>query len=443
MIDTNLDRELRGLFDEVAKQQQSIYEQAVTNRPAPFSRYKTQIQAQAQPASLPQSSTSSPKVEGPPGAGWWIACALATVFGLSAIMPDKEKSKTPSQPTPASVKQDNASAVNKFGGVGIKISIKNSFLKIDSVLPDMPAQQAGIRAGDILVLIDNRFLIRKMSLKEILEKLKGPVGSSVNLSVKRKGVPDLVEFAINRAEIIVPASSRRRPSISRERLVRVPRSSDRMFMSMESFGDDQLRSALSIDELRKPDRFSAGDLYLPIFQRDRAPRGRDVRNLHRLFNYGYCGTTEYYSSVNNRRIANIINACTQNYGAHFSVTSSNNISPDFLNFMYRYSSPKEYILFAIRDGRASSGDIQKIQSALNRVGISVGRADGVWGSRTANGLINFLQSQKDVFLDVSKGYLRKLKQHITDENREFITGLALSRARIGNPQLKKSEFILK
>ncbi len=358
--------------------------------------------------------------------GRWIVGGLVVAFGVAAAASLFGEGEPDHSTTP----------------IGATFSIQNSFLKIESVLPNLSAQKAGVRAGDVLVLVDNKFPVERMSLYETIKRLQGPSGSSVRLSVRRKGFPDLLEFNLKRSEIATLISTKKEPPISIGRSVRVPFMLDSRFKKREVYVDNKLRNNWSIGGLRKLSGSSITKLHLPIFQRDTAPSGRDARHVQRVFNYGYCGKRKPVSSLRGWKIANMINVCTQSNGAHFSATATNNIHSNVLDFMYYNSSSKDYILFAIRDGRASHDDVVKMQKALNREGFSI-QDDGLWRPETTNGLVTFLKLHTNVFLDVSEGYLSKLKGHITDENRGFITKLALSRARIDSPQLKEQNFVLR
>lgn len=228
------------------------------------------------------------------------------------------------------------------------------------------------------------------------------------------------------------------------RFVRTPDHRDEMYEALEWNGDNELRSDFLFDGLRIFDRFSFDHIAGPIFLKDYppAPSTRDTRDLRRIFNYGYCGTTDYITSMSNQNIARALNTCAQSYNVHFLGSEAIQIHPSILDFMYKYSSPRDYLLFAIMDGIPDRHAITKIQSALNKGGYNVGSTDGSWGSATTKGLVDFIRAQDSVFIDVSEAYLDLLKANLNNENYDVIYELALSRARSSEPKLKRQDFVL-
>jgi len=92
----------------------------------------------------------------------------------------------------------------KFGGVGITISLRDNVLTVISPLSGTPAFRLGIRAGDKIRKIDGKDT-KGLSLDDAVSKLRGKIGTDVTVSIEREGVPDLMDFTITRAEIIVHA----------------------------------------------------------------------------------------------------------------------------------------------------------------------------------------------------------------------------------------------
>src|SRR6185503_15735299 len=71
-----------------------------------------------------------------------------------------------------------------------------------SVLPDTPAQQAGVQAGDLLQEVNEQSLA-KLTVDEVVQKIRGDVGTTVKLTVTRNG--ELKYFTLTRAEITSPS----------------------------------------------------------------------------------------------------------------------------------------------------------------------------------------------------------------------------------------------
>ena len=92
----------------------------------------------------------------------------------------------------------------KFGGVGITISLRDNILTVISPLSGTPAFKLGIRAGDRIRKIDGKET-KGMSLDDAVNKLRGKIGTDVTVAIEREGVPDLMDYIITRAEIIVHA----------------------------------------------------------------------------------------------------------------------------------------------------------------------------------------------------------------------------------------------
>lgn len=90
----------------------------------------------------------------------------------------------------------------EFGGLGIEITIKDGLLVVVAPMEDSPAEKAGVRAGDSIVKIDGKFA-KQFSLVDAVKKLRGPKGSTVSLSLHRKGVSDLIEVKLIRDVIQV------------------------------------------------------------------------------------------------------------------------------------------------------------------------------------------------------------------------------------------------
>ena len=90
----------------------------------------------------------------------------------------------------------------EFGGLGIEIGMESGVVKVISPIDDTPAANAGIKAGDYIVRINNE-QVQGKSLTEAVELMRGPVGSSIKLTIRRKNEKKALEFKITRAVIEV------------------------------------------------------------------------------------------------------------------------------------------------------------------------------------------------------------------------------------------------
>jgi len=94
----------------------------------------------------------------------------------------------------------------EFGGLGIEVGMEVGVVKVITPIDDTPASRAGIKAGDYIVRIDGE-QVQGKSLMEAVDLMRGPVGSSTKLTVRRKGVKKAIEFEIVRAVIEVKSVS--------------------------------------------------------------------------------------------------------------------------------------------------------------------------------------------------------------------------------------------
>ena len=85
----------------------------------------------------------------------------------------------------------------EFGGLGIEIGMESGVVKVISPIDDTPAEKAGIKAGDYIVKIGNE-QVQGKSLMEAVKLMRGPVGTSIELTIRRKNVKKPLEFKITR-----------------------------------------------------------------------------------------------------------------------------------------------------------------------------------------------------------------------------------------------------
>ena len=98
----------------------------------------------------------------------------------------------------------NESLEGEFDGIGIVFNAMTDTITVLSVIPQGPSDKAGVRAGDRVMLIDNREVAGKGIAQDSMVKLmRGPRDSKVKLSVKRASLDELVDITITRAAIEV------------------------------------------------------------------------------------------------------------------------------------------------------------------------------------------------------------------------------------------------
>jgi len=102
--------------------------------------------------------------------------------------------------TPDLYKELQMDTQGRFGGLGIEITIKGGVLTVVSPIEDTPAFKAGIKPGDMIFKIEDEFT-KDMTLIEAVKRMRGPKGTKITISIKREGVPELIDFTLMRDTI--------------------------------------------------------------------------------------------------------------------------------------------------------------------------------------------------------------------------------------------------
>ena len=102
--------------------------------------------------------------------------------------------------TPESFKGMQTETSGKFGGLGIEVGMESGVVKVISPIDNTPAAKAGLKAGDYIVKIDG-VQVQGKSLMDAVDLMRGLVGSSIEITVRRRGVKKALIFNITR-EII-------------------------------------------------------------------------------------------------------------------------------------------------------------------------------------------------------------------------------------------------
>ena len=82
-----------------------------------------------------------------------------------------------------------------FGGLGIEVTQQDGFVKVVSPMDDTPAFKAGVLAGDFITFVDDKPMLG-LTLSEAVDIMRGPVGSSVKLTIVREGLEDPIEVLV-------------------------------------------------------------------------------------------------------------------------------------------------------------------------------------------------------------------------------------------------------
>jgi carboxyl-terminal processing protease len=104
--------------------------------------------------------------------------------------------------SPELFKEMQTDTRGEFGGLGIEIGMESGVVKVISPIDDTPAAEAGIKSGDYIVKIGNE-QVQGKSLMEAVKLMRGPVGTSIDLTIRRKKVKKPIEFKITRKVIEV------------------------------------------------------------------------------------------------------------------------------------------------------------------------------------------------------------------------------------------------
>jgi carboxyl-terminal processing protease len=104
--------------------------------------------------------------------------------------------------TPDLYKELQMDTQGRFGGLGIEITIKNGVLTVVSPIEDTPAFKAGVKPGDMIFKIEDEFT-KDMTLVDAVKKMRGPKGTKIKISIKREGIPELIDFTMVRDTIRV------------------------------------------------------------------------------------------------------------------------------------------------------------------------------------------------------------------------------------------------
>ena len=102
--------------------------------------------------------------------------------------------------TPESFEGMQTETSGEFGGLGIEVGMEAGVIKVISPIDNTPASKAGLKAGDYIVKINNA-QVQGKSLMEAVELMRGPIGSNIEITVRRRGVKKALNFNITR-EII-------------------------------------------------------------------------------------------------------------------------------------------------------------------------------------------------------------------------------------------------
>ena len=193
--------------------------------------------------------------------------------------------------SPELFKEMQTDTSGQFGGLGIEIGMEAGVVKVISPIDDTPAAEAGIKAGDYIVKIDKE-QVQGKSLMEAVKLMRGPVGSSIELTVRRKNIKKPLKFIITRK--IIEVKSVNSEIISKEknlgyiRLKSFNENSDKQFLkSLKKFEKNLKIKGYVIDLRNNPGGLLTKAINITDFFLDDgeivSTKGRDVSETRKFF----------------------------------------------------------------------------------------------------------------------------------------------------------------
>jgi carboxyl-terminal processing protease len=104
--------------------------------------------------------------------------------------------------SPKEVQDEQADAKGEFGGLGLDVTMEDGIVKVIAPMDNMPAERAGVLAGDTIAAIDGKSL-KGLGMDAAVDRMRGPIGSPITLTISRKGVAKPITVKITRDVIRV------------------------------------------------------------------------------------------------------------------------------------------------------------------------------------------------------------------------------------------------
>jgi carboxyl-terminal processing protease len=147
--------------------------------------------------------------------------------------------------TPEMFKEMQVETKGEFGGVGIQIGVKENRLAVIAPIEGTPAYRAGIKPGDFIIKVNDE-PTKDLTLMDAVQKMRGPKGSKINLTIQREGTPDPLQFMLIRDTIkIESVKSKVLDNIGYVRLTQFQESTGRdLGKVLKQFKDQKLQSTI-------------------------------------------------------------------------------------------------------------------------------------------------------------------------------------------------------
>ena len=134
----------------------------------------------------------------------------------------------------------------EFGGLGIEVTQEEGFVKVVSPIDGTPADEAGMEAGDFITHVDGESVLG-LTLNEAVERMRGPVGSEIIITVVREGEDEPFDVTIIRDFIKLTAARVR--TEGKSVVIRVTTFNDNTFDNIRDGLDDELESAGGLENI--------------------------------------------------------------------------------------------------------------------------------------------------------------------------------------------------
>jgi len=193
--------------------------------------------------------------------------------------------------SPEFFKEMQTDTRGEFGGLGIEIGMEAGVVKVISPIDDTPAEEAGIKAGDYIVKIGKN-QVQGKSLMEAVKLMRGPVGTSIDLTIRRKNVKKPLEFKITRKIIQVQSVSSeiisKEKNIGYIRLKSFNENSDNQFLkSIKKFEKNSKIKSYIIDLRNNPGGLLTQAINITDFFLDDgeivSTKGRNISETRKFF----------------------------------------------------------------------------------------------------------------------------------------------------------------
>ena len=134
----------------------------------------------------------------------------------------------------------------EFGGLGIEVTQQDGFIKVVSPIDGTPADKAGIKAGDFITHVDGESVLG-LTLDQAVDKMRGPVGSEIVVTVAREGTDEPFDVSIIRDTIKLTAAKAR--GEGRSVVLRVTTFNDQTYDNLESSMKKAIEDAGGMDKI--------------------------------------------------------------------------------------------------------------------------------------------------------------------------------------------------